>query len=264
MFIQEFKRGVTRKAFILGTGILVIIMISSFICSKNGASSVEDYINIFITKSSYYSFLPCNIDNGKIRNIIILLMPFITSLAYADSYLEDKKKEVTNFIYTRVSKNRYLLSKYSANFVIGGLTIFIPLVINFIILIMFLPSIEPHPIIGYSIVPYDYLFANIYYSHPIIYILLWMFIYFLYGGAFSSISLGVSTVVKNKIGVLSSSFIILTIISIIIEVTNLPIKEPTNIYSFGYESLSTIVIRFLIIVILSGGLFFIGGRNDKV
>lgn len=264
MIMQEFKRAIKRNTFLFSVIILTAIGISGFLINTNLELSVRNYTEMFIMNSSYYSFLPCSLENTNVRNIYILILPVICSLAYSDSYFEDKKSGFINYICTRTTKKKYMAKKFMTNFIIGGVTAAIPLIINLILVLLFIPSIEVHPIIGYAVVEPDYLFSNIYYYNPIIYAIIWIGIYFLYGGAYASVSLSTSRWVKNKIIIIISSFIIINSISLIMELTHYNLPEPSSLYGMGYYSFGIIIGEFLFIMIISFISFMIGGKYEKL
>ena len=57
--------------------------------------------------------------------------------------IRDRKSGYIKNIYTRVSKRRYLMSKYLAVFLCGGLAVVLPLVVNLGVTAVILPSHLP-------------------------------------------------------------------------------------------------------------------------
>lgn len=262
MLLQEMKRGIYRKSFIISVIIGIVICGINAIEWRASENILSDYFKEYVF-NAYDYFQTFGL--GELSNLFIMIIPIISSLAYSDSYLEDLNSGMLNFIYSRKNKKKYLISKYISNFILGGLVVAIPLIVNYIILITRLPSIQPHPILGNNVIGYTQLLPNIYYTHPQIYIFIWIGIYFLYGGAFASIGLGVGVFVRKRILTLISPFIILNTLEIICEVSGNTSYYPGTIF-FGqvHQNLLVILVEFIFIISISLGIFIFGGRKNEV
>lgn len=262
MLLQEIKRGFSRLPFKIVVFIGSIACILSALLFQPDIDMLDSYYKAYVI-SAYDGFIFFNL--SPISNVLILIMPILSSLSYSDSYLEDVNSGIVKFIYTRQEKDKYLITKYLANFVVSGVAFIIPLIINFIILILKIPSVQPHPILGHQTISGGGLFAETFYDNPILYIGLWIIIYFLYSGVFASVGLSLSIFTQNKFVVLVLPFILCCIIGIVLEVID---KYQFYPLSFLYVSLeqSWVIVfgEFFTLLLMSFGMFFFGGRRNEI
>ncbi len=262
MFFQEIKRCFSRISFKIALLIGIVLCILSSILMKTEPYSIQYYIKAYEI-SSYDNFIFFNLNS--ISNILILIFPILSVLSYSDSYLEDIHSGLIKYIYTRYSKNKYLACKFVANFIAGGLAFVIPLIINFIILILSYPSLPTHSILGKQTILCGGLFASLFYAHPIIYIGMWLVIYFMYAGAFASIALGISTIIRNKFVVLFIPFLLCNVIGIVLDVMNKYYYSPLSfLYLSTKQDIRIIICEFVGIMIVSISMFYFGGTKNEV
>ena len=263
MLRQEIKRGSTKNSFWIT--VVVMVIFSCIYVLKQPVYSSEEFLDVYIKGGSltaYDSFIFFNL--SKSANILILILPLLSSLVYSDTYLEDKKSGFLKFIYMRSEKKKYLRTKFLANFIVSGLAVAIPIMISFIFLRLRIPSGEPNPILGVNTIFPTQLFPKLFYSHPNIYILLWIVIYFIYAGAFSSLGLSLSIFIKNRIAVLFSPFIICHVIGIALEFLGGYKYYPLNfLYLSLYKSFTVIILEFIVLMFVSYLVFVIGGKNRE-
>lgn len=261
MFLLELKRAFNRTSF---KAALLISLIFCILGTSKELYSHNDYSkHLGNSRSAYSEFVFFNV--GPESNAFIIIFPLISSLAYSDSYLEDIKSGFIKFIYTRHEKSKYLRSKFFANFIAAGIAFALPLLLQFIFLLLTVPSIEPHAIIGQQPVMPQGLFSGFYYSHPFLYTMMWIFIYFLYSGAFASFGLSLGAFLKNKFVVLLLPFIFYNLIETTAELIN---KSQFSPYRFLYISMHPsfyiMSLEFILITIASFGIFYFGGLKHEV
>ena len=102
-------------------------------------------------------------------------------------------------LYFFVFPQRYLTAKYIATFISGGLTMVVPLITNFMLTALFVPAIKPVPtydttygVFGNSI------FSELYYTHPLVYVLLYLFVDFMFCGALTCLTMLSASFIKYK------------------------------------------------------------------
>ncbi|MFT8350440.1 hypothetical protein [Clostridium saccharoperbutylacetonicum] len=262
MFYQEIKRCFSRISFKIALLVGIVACVLSSISMKTEPYSIESYIKAYEI-SCYDNFIFFNLNS--ISNILILIFPILSVLSYSDSYLEDVHSGLIKYIYTRYSKNRYLICKFVANFIAGGLTFIIPLIIDFIILILSYPSLPTHSILGKQTILCGGLFPSLFYEHPIIYIGMWLIIYFMYAGAFASIALGISMIIKNKFAILFIPFLLCNAIGIILDVIDKYFYSPISfLYLSNKQDIRIIVVEFIGIMIVSIFMFYFGGTKNEI
>lgn len=138
------------------------------------------------------------------------LFPLLVSIPYGWSYCAERRSGYEKNMVIRAGKTRYYLSKYIALFLSGGLTMGIPLLFNFLLTAMFIPAVMPDPsyMTAYGIGASSFL-SMFFYSHPFVYVFLYLLIDFLFGGWIACLCFAVSPFVKNRVVVTLLPFFIL-------------------------------------------------------
>ena len=217
----ELKRAILNKYFVWGCifGIVIIFLHSySIVVEYNSViptieNSVRKGINpLAPTISVFTSWIGWNSEN-KYSKLFFYSMPFISVIPYFWSYCDDINKGKVNVIIKKKERLNYHLTKYFATFVSSGLIIAIPLLLDFLILLLFIPAIFPDSVydIYYGIFSNNFM-ANTFYTNPLLYIFVFLVLNFIYCGLFGCIGYSVSTVIKNKVISLITpfTFILLT------------------------------------------------------
>lgn len=260
MFLIEIRRGLKRYSwkisFLIGIFFVLAytIYINPFLDTSN-----EMYLKM-PPRTCFDTFIMFNVD--VIPNIVLLIIPILSTLGFSDSYFEDKESGIIKSIYTKIEKRRYLCSKFFANFVLGGLAFAVPLLLHIFSLMLIFPSIEQNPVFGKQVVFPGGLFCEYYYEHPLIYILLWIFIYFLYAGIFSSIALAASIFFKSKFSIIIFPFIIYHLVQFICNGIGKTKYSPLSFLFLSTDHSFLVMLgEFLVLLLISFSVFYIGGKN---
>ena len=104
-------------------------------------------------RSSNESTIFSGVYSGSIRYTILLMLPFISSLIFSDSFYRDYHSGVFKGIVTRVRKSDYILSQATVVFLSTFLTFFIALFLNLVIVKVTFPAVGFDN--NYGIPPYD-------------------------------------------------------------------------------------------------------------
>lgn len=263
MFSIELKRAFSRLSFKIAISIGIVFCILSIVkIPMYGGDILDNYIKGFVgTPFEHFIFFKAN----PISNLLIIIMPIISTLGYSDSYIEDFKSGMIKGIYTRQNKRRYLLSKYFANFIAGGAAFALPLVLNYVTLILIYPSVQPNMVFGGTSIMPSGLLSNLFYGHANLYIIMWIAVYFLYSGAFASIALCFSTFIKNKFVVIFIPFILYILVEGFCELFNkIEYSPQTFLYLSMNKNFYAILLEFILIFMITISLFFFGGVKDEV
>lgn len=124
------------------------------------------------------------------------IFPILAILPCAITYFMDIKKGYVKNVFSRTQRRNYYIAKYLVNFVSGGAAVVIPMLFNLLLTACLLPSLLPStnnlfaPISGHMLVP-------LFYTHPYYYILIYMLIYFIYGGVFATLALSLVGFINN-------------------------------------------------------------------
>jgi len=201
---------------------------------------------------------------GKYVRMLQMVFPLIVTIAFADAYLEDIKSGFIKNIITRYDKKKYLINRFLVNFVVSGLIISIPLIVNYMLYASFIPSIEPK--VFYSsivLAPGDFL-PYIFFNFPLLHVFIRIFLLFIYGGTFSSIALASSIYFRNKYVITIIPFIAYiamdVIIPMVLDYSYSPMMFLFN--PFGYNHMFIAIPLILIIACFS--IFIIGGMKNEL
>lgn len=263
MFLIEIKRAFSRLSFKIAIAIGIIFCILSLKGMLIYRGDVlNNYINYGYARTPFDDFILFKLN--PISNLIIIIMPIICALNYSDSYIEDVKSGFIKNIYTRQKKHNYLLSKYFANFIISGIAFSAPLLLNYVVLILLYPNVQPDPIFGSATIMDGALFSEFFYGHGNLYIMMWIIIYFLYSGAFASIALCSSKFLKNKFIVLFIPFILYLVVEIFAEsVDKMQYSPEFFLYLSMNQNFFIILLEFMFIFLVTISLFCFGGLNNE-
>lgn len=130
-------------------------------------------------------------------SLFIRLIPILAAMPYAVTYLSDIKSGIIKNYVTRTAKFNYLAAKYIAVFVTGGVVVVMPLLINYLTAITILPSLV-WPVGVFASSPKS-IWSAIFYTHPHIYMIMYMIMLFVCGGLMATIALIVSNGIKIKV-----------------------------------------------------------------
>jgi hypothetical protein len=150
-------------------------------------------------------------------SLLFLILPISSALPFADTFAKDRQTGYLRSILTKGKAKEYFIGLYITNFIVAGLIIAIPLLVNIYLTFMFLPNVNPDPIIN-NAMPIDFmssLLPSLYYSHPLLHMLFYVFLAFLFSGLYATICLSVSFFINNRFVILASAFLVSMVYSLI-------------------------------------------------
>ncbi len=118
----------------------------------------------------------------------IIFAPLFAAYAYSDSYIADRLIGYVTFVKLRSAKNKYIISKAIANAIIGGLTVLIPILGSYLIIRFFLS-----PMCFTVCLPDGWIISS-----SLVTVLIVFTASFLFGAAFATFSLVLSTLIHNR------------------------------------------------------------------
>lgn len=84
--------------------------------------------------------------------VFFLLLPILAMLPFGVSYFSDRESGYLKNLYTRMSRKQYLRNKFLAAFLSGGTAVAVPLVLNLLCSMIFLPNLLPPTIHPYNLI----------------------------------------------------------------------------------------------------------------
>lgn len=215
----EFKRAFLSPYFIGALIIGCLITISHFIFSVLPATH---WLDIYLLGKGDYPSSVFNtwieMDGSSIQlRMFTMMLPLLASMPYGDSLYQDSKDGYMNNIVTRIEKKAYLIAKLIASFIAGGIVVIIPVIMNLYLTSLIIPTLIPEPTAMTFPISSRNMWCELFYSNPLLYIVCFLIIIFMYAGIFSIMGLALSTYVKNRFAILVFSFIAVYFISYILE-----------------------------------------------
>ena len=166
--------------------------------------------------------------------VYFLILPILAALPFGTSYFEDIHDGFLKGIYMRTSRRHYLAAKYAAVFVSGGTAAAIPLIMNYGAALMLLPNLLPNVIYHMGGIGASEAFYQIYFSHPSVYIVMYLLIDFCMGGMWACIALAASNLSDYKIIILIVPFFIQLMIHVLCTIFNQAVYSPVYVSQSGY------------------------------
>lgn len=206
----EINRAIKGIGIWMALAIGVVCILYQFIPIVNAELEVMEYRGYYSeVKGGFYSlWLPGYLDGTTIY--YFYLFGIIAALPYGVSYFRDIKVGVIKNICNRVNRRYYIIAKYIATFVSGGLAVAIPLILDFFMVKLLYPvdSFE----IGNTVLNAIDEGGAFMIDHPYLVAVIIVFAWFVFGGALATVSLAVSTISMNFFTIQLSPFFLMLIL----------------------------------------------------
>lgn len=197
------------------------------------------------------------------------LLPLIATIGIGTVIQEDKNN---GFLYIALSKTtfqKYFTSFFIVSFLVGFVVIALPLLFNFFTAFLFLPNVPVDPIINSNIgiTETSTFFPDLYFNHPFIHVLFYIFLSGFFGGVFSLLSVSCSFYYKNQFVVLIIGFaiqIVLTVFNLFISFPISPMFFLREIQPIQGGSLLFVVVFAVLFLFISFILFYQGVKRRVV
>lgn len=222
-------------------------------------STMETNNNVMFPICSNFFLWMCGINTSKFSHAYYYVALLTTLIAcFVFSYNKNSNEMLNNNI-----------SKYSKIFLLSGFLVSFPLLFNFILISMFIPSVIPDSVydIYYGIFS-DNSFGDIFYRYPFLYFLLFIVIVFIFWGLIGGISYGLTKLFKCKlIPLLLEITIILILHYIQSRFVSEQIFSPLSIFSSYkclYDNYKNIFIEILELLVFIGILIVCSLNSNKL
>lgn len=256
----EIKRIFKRKSLYVALLIGIVIAFLEVFSNNHIKLKSQDFIDF--SNGVYNNLMLYNV--GKYMRMLQMIFPLMVTIVFADSYLEDVKSGFIKNIITRYDKKKYLVNRFLVNFVISGLIISIPYIVNYMLYASFIPSIEPKIFFSSPALEARNFLPRIYYKFPLLHVFIRIFLLFIYGGTFSSIALVSSIYSRNKYVITIIPFIIYVAMDVITQML-LNYRYSPMMFLFNPTGYNHMFIAFpLILITACFSIFIIGGMKNEL
>ena len=200
----EYKRVVRSKRF--WTVILIGLFFAVMQYFSRGIGwafeSAEKYLPgwglTMYTPLPWYEYWIGGEGYGFFTQTFFLIFPLLATIPLGDSFVSDSISGYTMHMFISGKRKHYYSARFISAFLVGGIAVTLPLVVNMLIHLGTCPSICPEPANGTSSIFAGDMWALLYYTYPIIYEILYLMIDFVFGGIFSCIAVAVGIVTRNR------------------------------------------------------------------
>ena len=167
--------------------------------------------------------------------LFFMLLPIIASMPYAITFFEDLHAGYLKSILVRVDRRKYLQTKFCGSIIAGAIITMLPLLMNYLFSLVLLPNLLPSSIFGngISITTPGY---QLYFSHPTVYLLLFILFDGLIGGFYAGIALLCCFLSDYLVVVIIIPFFLQLIWHILCSVTGMYDFSPIYFSMAGYGS----------------------------
>lgn len=199
-------------------------------------------------------------------HLYYLLVPLIATIPYGVSSFMDRKQGFDKNLIMKTNRKSYYKAKFLANFLSGGTVVVIPLIINFMITLMYYPLVIPQVSTGNSFVNSRTMLHQLHYTAPLLYIIVYLVITFIIAGLCANLSLIISRLTDYRFIVELGPLFIYIFIASSFELMNRKDLSPVYYLSAGnYKSNGYLVIlEILVLFIITFGFVLWKGRRDEI
>lgn len=204
--------------FVTFSTALVIVLWSAMECIHEYYRMESFFKDLQYTKNLGYPTytLYCNWIGGEFitaaSTLFYFLLPLMAAFPYGWSLVQEQRNAYIQNVVSRAGAKRYYGAKYLANFIVAGVTIGLPLLLNFIVVACFIPARLPDSIyqVYYAVFGQD-MWALLFYTNPLLYDLLYFLLAILFAGLWAQLSFVLAAHFKRQAAVLLLPYLFLLI-----------------------------------------------------
>lgn len=217
----ECRKAFCSKAFLLGTALLLLFSVLSAVymievrASYNPGQVLANQVdgqlahNPDLPLFTFYNSWVGGDDLSLAAALFYALLPVGAALPFGWSYCTERKSGYLKNIYTRVDRKTYLAGKTLAVFLSGAGTVAVSLGVNLLLVLAKVPLVTPFA--GYNFYNHIYfgnLWADLYFTAPGLYVLLYAALDVFYGGVFALLSFAVGFYLPSVLAVVFVPFLL--------------------------------------------------------
>ncbi len=151
-------------------------------------------------------------DMGEFLSVLFyFLLFFFATLPFSWSLASEMKSGYISSAIVRGGRRNYYCSKYVAAFLSGAVSVTVPMILNFVITLCFIPARLPD--IRESLymrgVDQRFVGGDLFYSTPFLYVFLYIGIAFLFAGLWATVPLSLAFLSRNRFIVIISPYLFL-------------------------------------------------------
>lgn len=224
LFKSEFKRQLTYNPLFwacVAIGICIALL-AAWIEIQIELNTLEatlqqgDYLSyntLLSVISAYTAWIPTRIGDFY-SGLYYLLWPLLATIPTAWILSNDSKEGVLEQQCLRIKKASVIRIKLYVSFISGGICSALPFILNFLVVICFLPLFTPKIYDEiYTAVPMNSLFSGLFYNSPLAYVITLSVLAFIIGGLFSCTVSLFASLSKTKFQAIFVSYFLLHLLA---------------------------------------------------
>lgn len=269
LFRFEWNRAVRTPGFIISLCIGNTITVLHWIMVVLPAAARQ---NIYLTKDIPMEY-PESVFTGWIGEgssqysyLYFLILPLLAALPYADSLFQDFKNNFINVICTKTDRKKFLICRYLAVFLSGGIVSIAPLITNLLLTMTVLPCVKPEITSYLSMTVPHTSFVGLYMHSIWLFIFISLFIIFVHGGVIAGFSLVTAYYLNHRLPVLFAPFILELFLSSLFELLDMGDWRYMYFLHPGYPHprLLPVVCLTLAVFIITLIEYFVKGKKEDI
>lgn len=215
---KALKNKITISVFVFSVVLVIYQVVNNaksfnefYILFKHGSTEGNP---MFSSESLFCRWLGADVTSFETA-VFFFLMPLLVALPYGWSLVDEMRSSYTKNLLIKVKRSEYFISKYIAQFITGAVVVMIPLCFSIVLTSMFLPAIPMESIYPYGTMGQKCMWSDIYYEHPYLYMIMYVFLDGIFAGLISSMCTAIAMYSKSKVTVVIAPFIFMLIIDYI-------------------------------------------------
>lgn len=226
---------------------------------KAGASYPSSLYNMWIGGGVGYTVYP---------TWYFTLFPLLACLPFTASLHIDRHSGYVKQLATRVTKRKYYIAKAVSVFLSSGAAVVLPLMIDVFLTAQFFSALKPEPTTSTFAVRHNSMWNELFYTHPLVYVILYLCMDFLFVGLLGLIAMCFTWLVRNRVFIVITPFILLMFFDFLIGTFRLEMGISPSIFlradQPGQVRFFVIVIEFAVLLLLCGWFLMRRAKRDEI
>lgn len=196
IYKTELKRAFTGKRFLVALGIGMVIMLCHLVLWLPDTLQVAEWMEkerpgLYYPVDVFYGWIGANTITWQ-QYLYFLVLPLLATMPYGTSLFEDRKNGYLKNVLVKCRRRDYYFAKWLAVLLSGGCAAVVPLVLNLLATMAFLPVMHPEAAAFQYGVTTHTMFAAVFYSYPFVYLGIYFLLQFFYAGLFAGAAMIIS------------------------------------------------------------------------
>lgn len=205
-----------------------------------------------------YAFFPTSVyslqmlvTNDTSLTLFKFFFPLIACVGVGDLISEDIKTNYIKSVVSHTGFNKYLRRNMVVSFILGGLVAIVPVVVDFITLLLFVPHTPLNQYYSMFLVSNGEFMPGLYYQHPFIYLLVRLLFIIILGAALSVLTTSLAYLFKNRYIAIAAPWFIFLALEMTLSLLSSG-RATISAQFIGTEPLQLSGIIFVILCLLIG------------